>query len=83
MMALVYTAALTLLAHSTHGVPLSLNQGVIVHMFEWRWSDIAKECEEFLAPYGFKGIQVRVREAFEICSVANAVLDLFCYCSCK
>uniref|UniRef100_A0A3Q2D1L5 alpha-amylase n=1 Tax=Cyprinodon variegatus TaxID=28743 RepID=A0A3Q2D1L5_CYPVA len=30
----------------------------IVQLFEWRWSDIAAECERFLAPKGFGGIQV-------------------------
>jgi len=31
----------------------------IVHLFEWRWDDIAEECERFLAPFGFAGVQVR------------------------
>lgn len=30
----------------------------IVHLFEWRWDDIAFECENFLAPNGFAGVQV-------------------------
>lgn len=30
----------------------------IVHLFEWKWSDIAKECETFLAPNGYAGVQV-------------------------
>ncbi|KAM7318029.1 hypothetical protein ACRRTK_022766 [Alexandromys fortis] len=30
----------------------------IVHLFEWRWADIAKECERYLAPKGFAGVQV-------------------------
>lgn len=30
----------------------------IVHLFEWRWVDIAKECERYLAPNGFGGVQV-------------------------
>ncbi|EDS43917.1 alpha-amylase B [Culex quinquefasciatus] len=30
----------------------------IVHLFEWRWNDIADECERFLAPRGFAGVQV-------------------------
>lgn len=30
----------------------------IVHLFEWRWADIALECERYLAPYGFGGVQV-------------------------
>ncbi|TRZ18224.1 hypothetical protein HGM15179_008890 [Zosterops borbonicus] len=30
----------------------------IVHLFEWRWQDIALECERYLAPNGFGGVQV-------------------------
>ncbi|XP_055383823.1 alpha-amylase-related protein-like [Condylostylus longicornis] len=30
----------------------------IVHLFEWKWDDIAEECERFLAPKGFAGVQV-------------------------
>jgi alpha-amylase len=29
-----------------------------VHLFEWRWSDIASECETFLGPRGFEAVQV-------------------------
>ena len=31
---------------------------VIVHLFEWKWTDIAKECERFLSSKGFCGVQV-------------------------
>ncbi|XP_053247561.1 alpha-amylase 1-like isoform X4 [Podarcis raffonei] len=30
----------------------------IVHLFEWRWIDIALECERYLSPNGFAGVQV-------------------------
>ncbi|XP_073449105.1 pancreatic alpha-amylase-like isoform X4 [Aquarana catesbeiana] len=30
----------------------------IVHLFEWRWEDIAVECERYLGPNGFGGIQI-------------------------
>ncbi|XP_060088279.1 pancreatic alpha-amylase-like isoform X2 [Heteronotia binoei] len=30
----------------------------IVHLFEWRWTDVALECERYLAPNGFAGIQI-------------------------
>lgn len=29
----------------------------IIQMFEWKWSDIADECEQFLGPNGFGGVQ--------------------------
>ncbi|CAB3373081.1 Hypothetical predicted protein [Cloeon dipterum] len=31
---------------------------VMVHLFEWTWTDIAAECENFLAPKGFGGVQI-------------------------
>ena len=31
---------------------------VIVHLFNWLWTDIATECEDYLAPKGFCGVQV-------------------------
>ncbi|XP_042220626.1 alpha-amylase 1-like [Homarus americanus] len=38
--------------------PHVINGQVIVHLFEWRWSDIAAECENFLGPRGYGGVQV-------------------------
>jgi alpha-amylase len=32
--------------------------GAFVHLFEWRWTDIARECETYLGPAGFSGVQV-------------------------
>jgi alpha-amylase len=31
---------------------------VFVHLFEWKWPDIARECETVLGPYGYKAVQV-------------------------
>jgi alpha-amylase len=31
---------------------------VFVHLFEWRWTDIAAECETVLGPAGFKAVQI-------------------------
>ena len=31
---------------------------VFVHLFEWRWADIATECEQVLGPAGFTAVQV-------------------------
>lgn len=30
----------------------------MVHLFEWKWADIANECESFLAPRGYAGVQI-------------------------
>ena len=31
---------------------------VFVHLFEWKWTDIATECERYLGPAGFAAVQV-------------------------
>lgn len=36
------------------------NRNTIVHLFEWPFSDIAAECERFLAPKGYAGVQVNI-----------------------
>ncbi|RBP53206.1 carbohydrate-binding module family 20 domain-containing protein [Arenicella xantha] len=34
------------------------NGDTFVHLFEWNWTDIGRECTEFLGPKGFKAVQV-------------------------
>lgn len=34
------------------------DRNTIVHLFEWKWNDIAAECEHYLGPNGFAGVQV-------------------------
>ncbi len=36
----------------------SLPRTAFVHLFEWQWSDIAKECETVLGPKGYAAVQV-------------------------
>ncbi len=36
----------------------SSERTVFVHLFEWKWADIARECETFLGPKGFAAVQV-------------------------
>ncbi len=31
---------------------------VFVHLFEWRWTDVAAECETVLGPAGYRAVQV-------------------------
>jgi alpha-amylase len=31
---------------------------VFVQLFEWRWSDVARECETYLGPKGFAAVQI-------------------------
>lgn len=38
--------------------PLTVDgRSVFTHLFEWKWTDIAAECERFLGPNGFGGIK--------------------------
>lgn len=61
MKVIVFTVLLCALALSTlaqknpNFVP---GRSTIVHLFEWKWNDIALECERFLGPKGIGGVQV-------------------------
>lgn len=33
-------------------------EGAFVQLFQWSWSDIAAECEDYLGPKGFKAVQI-------------------------
>ena len=39
---------------------------VFVHLFEWKWTDIATECETVLGPAGFAAVQVSPPEEHSI-----------------
>ena len=39
---------------------------VFVHLFEWKWTDIAAECETVLGPAGFAAVQVSPPEEHSI-----------------
>ncbi|KAJ0012024.1 hypothetical protein NQD34_012999 [Periophthalmus magnuspinnatus] len=52
---LVAGFGLSLAQHNPH---LKHGRTSIVHLFEWRWADIAAECERFLGPNGFGGVQI-------------------------
>lgn len=34
------------------------DRDVLVHLFEWKWADVASECTSHLGPNGFGGVQV-------------------------
>ena len=66
MQGLTFTAALVLLsAAAVQGFydPHCDGKQVIVEMFEWKWSDVAAECERFLGPAGYCGVQVNKYES--------------------
>jgi len=57
-MKLLILVALFGLSLAQHNPNTKQGRTSIVHLFEWRWADIAEECERFLAPNGFGGVQV-------------------------
>lgn len=46
------------LAYAQHHPHFWPGRTGIVHLFEWKWKDVAAECENFLAPKGFGAVQV-------------------------
>lgn len=52
---ILISAVLVKAQKDTHILP---GKSTIVHLFEWKWNDIAKECEEFLSRKGYGAIQV-------------------------
>jgi len=39
-------------------VPVDAEPVAFVQLFEWKWPDIARECEEYLGPAGYTAVQV-------------------------
>jgi len=44
------------------------NRSVIVELFGWTFLDIAKECQNYLGPKGYGGVQVCIKNTY-ICSI--------------
>ncbi|KAG7251283.1 hypothetical protein CRUP_031165, partial [Coryphaenoides rupestris] len=57
-MRLFILAALLGLGAAQHDPHAKHGRTAIVHLFEWRWADVAAECERFLAPNGYAGVQI-------------------------
>nr|ANG56301.1 amylase [Eriocheir sinensis] len=56
--AVLVVAGLLLGSANAQWDPNASNGQAIVHLFEWKWPDIAAECENFLGPRGFAGVQI-------------------------
>jgi len=39
---------------------------VFVHLFEWKWTDVATECEQVLGPAGFTAVQISPPEEHSV-----------------
>lgn len=56
--AIFLISAIIALSDAFHDPNYVARRSVMVHLFEWKWNDIADECERFLAPNGYGGVQV-------------------------
>ncbi len=54
----ILTLSLSLSANAYKDSLAFQGRRTFVHLFEWKWDDIAKECERFLGPKGYAGVQV-------------------------
>ncbi|XP_055627334.1 alpha-amylase 2-like [Toxorhynchites rutilus septentrionalis] len=54
----IFVAALMTVVTGQFNTNQWTDRSGIVHLFEWKWNDIAEECEQFLAPKGYAGVQV-------------------------
>jgi alpha-amylase len=43
--------------HDTPPLPTGTSD-TMVHLFEWRWTDVARECETYLGPKGYQAVQI-------------------------
>lgn len=58
MKILVVLSAIIAISSAQFNPHFAVGRSVIVHLFEWKWADIARECENFLAPNGYAGVQI-------------------------
>lgn len=72
-MKLFVLVALFGLSFAQHNPNARDGRTAIVHLFEWRWADIAAECERFLGPKGFAGVQVG-----RCCGFLHVILSIWC-----
>jgi len=56
LLVVIFALAATAIAQKTPNY--SAGRSVMTHLFEWKWNDIALECERFLGPKGYGGVQI-------------------------
>ena len=57
-MKIIVFLALVSIAFGQWATNFAPGRAGIVHLFEWHWDTIAEECETFLGPNKFAGVQV-------------------------
>ncbi|RCU50940.1 alpha-amlyase [Corallincola holothuriorum] len=59
MKRLAKTASISAIAAAMLGLSgQAYSKDVAVHLFEWKWTEIANECETFLGPKGYNAVQI-------------------------
>ena len=58
MVMLVVMASVSWSRTTPEAAAQSSPRTVFVHLFEWKWTDIARECETWLGPKGYAAVQV-------------------------
>jgi len=56
--ALLFSLTLTACTQSSARQEDPESRTVFVHLFEWTWPEIARECETFLGPLGYAAVQI-------------------------
>lgn len=54
---LIFSVALVLVK-AQHDPNYWDDRSVMVQLFQWKWKDIANECENFLSKFGYGGVQI-------------------------
>ncbi|XP_071504329.1 alpha-amylase B-like [Diadema antillarum] len=55
----LFVLCLAAVAQANYKNPNTVDgRSAMVHLFEWPWKSIAEECENFLGPNGFGGVQI-------------------------
>ncbi|KAF4520997.1 hypothetical protein B566_EDAN002493 [Ephemera danica] len=54
----VCLAALVAVTNAQWDLNTVSGRSTMVHLFEWPWASIANECEDFLGPKGYGGVQI-------------------------
>lgn len=52
--------SVVVLTNAQHNPNFKHNRRAIVQLFEWKFTDIANECETFLGKNNFAGVQVKL-----------------------
>ncbi len=62
---------------SNVGRQVTGSSAVIVQLFEWSWTDIAQECENWLGPHGYGAVQISPPHEHRVIDQGNKVFPWY------